>query len=168
MNYYSEIDTPIGPITIVSDGTAITQLTMQPASGFVQNNGEWVRDDERLADARAQLESYFDGRLTRFELPLAPRGTPFQLRVWNALSDIPFGATMSYGELADAIGHRGAARAVGAANGANPIAIVVPCHRVIGADGTLTGYGGGIERKKYLLEHETAIARPSGQTRLGL
>ena len=106
---------------------------------------------------RAQLADYFDGRRTGFDLPLAMQGTPFQLRVWRALQDIPYGETISYGEQARRIGRPADPRAVGQANGRNPIAVIVPCHRVIGADGSLTGYGGGVERKRQLLELEAGV-----------
>ena len=114
----------------------------------------WVRDP--LPDATDQLRAYFAGSLARFELRLAPRGTPFQRGVWDALTEIPYGTTTSYGALAARIGRPGASRAVGAANGRNPLPVVIPCHRVIGADGTLTGYGGGLERKQALLGLERA------------
>ena len=168
MNYYSELATPIGPITIVSDGTSITAVSMRPATDVAGSAAEWVEDDARLAECRAQLAAYFAGELREFSLPLAPRGTPFQQRVWAALRRIPFGETRSYGALAATLGRPGSARAVGAANRTNPIGIVVPCHRVIGADGTLTGYAGGIERKKYLLEHEAALAGALPQMELGI
>src|SRR5262249_31221022 len=111
-----------------------------------------------LADVRAQLAAYFAGELTLFDLPLAPHGSAFQLGVWEQLRRIPYGETISYGELARRIGDQSAARAVGAANGQNPLPIIVPCHRVIGADGSLTGFGGGIATKKFLLEHEQRFA----------
>ena len=154
MNYYTELHTPVGPVTIVSDGSAITRITMQPAAAVFANDSTAVRDDTRLSEARSQLAAYFAGRLREFSLPLAPGGTPFQKQVWNALREIPFGETRSYGALAASLGRPGAARAVGAANRTNPIGIVVPCHRVIGANGTLTGYAGGLERKQQLLELE--------------
>jgi methylated-DNA-[protein]-cysteine S-methyltransferase len=114
------------------------------------------RDDDAFADARAQLVEYFEGDRTSFELSLSPTGTPFQLRVWNALRTIPYAETASYSEVAAAIGSPRASRAVGLANGRNPIAIVIPCHRVIGADGSLVGYGGGLDRKRRLLELEAS------------
>lgn len=166
MNYYSELPTPIGPITIVSDGEAVTQLTMRPAADVIVRPGDWVADDALLEGAREQLAAYFAGELRQFSLPLAPRGTPFQTQVWAALQRIPFGETRSYGALAASLGQPGSARAVGAANRTNPIGIVVPCHRVIGADGTLTGYAGGIERKKFLLEHEAGCAGSQRQMEL--
>jgi methylated-DNA-[protein]-cysteine S-methyltransferase len=115
-------------------------------------------DPAAFASVVRQLDEYFAGARTAFDLPLAPRGTPFQRRVWEELARIPFGATVTYGELAARVGHPGAARAVGAAVARNPISIVVPCHRVVGADGTLTGYAGGVARKAYLLAHEVASA----------
>ena len=144
-------DSPVGPLTLVSDGGSLVGLHFEgwnPAAGAI------LRSDPVLAMTARQLDAYFDGRLTTFDLPLAPVGTPFQHCVWSALRAIPFGETRSYGQLAEAIGKPSAMRAVGAANGRNPIAIVVPCHRVIGADGSLTGFGGGIERKKFLLSLE--------------
>jgi methylated-DNA-[protein]-cysteine S-methyltransferase len=135
----------------VSDD-AITVVTMRPASDVIARPSEWTEDDARLGEAREQLAAYFAGELRTFSLPLAPRGSPFQKQVWQALAHIPFGETRLYGQLAASLGHPGAARAVGAANRTNPIRIIVPCHRVIGADGTLTGYAGGIERKRFLLE----------------
>jgi O-6-methylguanine DNA methyltransferase len=126
----------------------------------------WVRRDDALpfAAAKQQLAAYFEGRLREFDLPLAPIGTPFQQRVWEALRQIPYGLTLSYGELARRIGRPGSARAVGLANGRNPVAIIVPCHRVIGADGRLVGYGGGLGCKQALLAFEAAVL--AGQTQL--
>ncbi len=114
--------------------------------------------DAPFAAAHEQLDAYFAGELEAFDLALAPEGTPFQLRVWEELTRIPFGETISYSQLAERIGDRRAVRAVGLANGRNPISIVVPCHRVIGADGSLVGYGGGLERKRWLLEHEAVAS----------
>lgn len=168
MSYWSEISTPVGPLTIVSDGRAITIVSMRAAADVIARPGEWVEDDARLMAAREQLAAYFAGELRQFTLPLAPRGTPFQMQVWTALRQIPFGETRSYGTLAASIGQPGSARAVGAANRTNPIGIIVPCHRVIGADGSLTGYAGGIERKKFLLEHEAGIAGAPQQIDLGI
>lgn len=152
MNVSNIYDSPVGPLTLISNGAALTDLQFenprypyQPASSGV---------DAVLDRARQQLDAYFAGTLRTFDLPLAPQGTPFQKRVWAALAMIPYGRTMSYGALAAAIGNANAKRAVGLANGRNPISIIVPCHRVIGADGSLTGYGGGMERKRRLLELE--------------
>ena len=144
-------DSPVGPLTLLSDGDRLVGLHFE---GFDIPSGARQIADEVLGAAARQLDAYFVGRLRAFDLPLSPAGTSFQRRVWEALCDIPFGETRSYGQLAKAIGKPSAMRAVGAANGRNPIAIVVPCHRVIGADGSLTGFGGGLERKKFLLNLE--------------
>jgi methylated-DNA-[protein]-cysteine S-methyltransferase len=165
--YYSEIPSPVGPVTIVSDGTHITAVTLLGANDVVRD-ATWRESDALLADARAQLLAYFAGELREFTLPLAPHGTPFQRTVWSALERIPFGETTSYGAIAAAIGRPDASRAVGAANGPNPIAIVVPCHRVIGRDGTLTGYAGGLERKSWLLTHEAQLCNRTEQLQLGI
>jgi len=151
---FSVIDSPIGELTIVERDGALTGLYMtghRPAP-HPETFGERV--DDALPEATRQLGQYFAGERTTFDLPLAPEGTEFQVRVWEALRAIPYGATLSYGELADAIGQPGAARAVGLANGRNPISIIVPCHRVVGASGRLTGYAGGTERKAFLLTLE--------------
>jgi methylated-DNA-[protein]-cysteine S-methyltransferase len=154
MTLYDTIDSPLGELLLTGDGQALTALHMDglPAPG-------WRRDPERFREVAEQLRAYFMGELREFDVRLAPHGTPFQQRVWAALRDIPYGATVSYAELAAAVGRPGAARAVGAANGRNPIAVVIPCHRVIGASGTLTGYGGGLPRKRLLLDLEAGIAR---------
>jgi methylated-DNA-[protein]-cysteine S-methyltransferase len=151
--YFTIMPSPVGRLTLTTDGRALTGVLFdaEPQTGWVRNDG-----DERLRAAREQLEQYFAGRRVAFDLPLALRGTPFQTRVWKALQRIPFGSTASYGDVARTIGAPGASRAVGGANHRNPIAIVVPCHRVIGADGSLTGYGGGEARKRRLLELERA------------
>ena len=147
------IDSPLGKLLLVGDGEALTRLAMSPRPNDVPEGGR--RDAAPFADVEAQLGAYFAGELTEFDLPLAPRGSDFQQRVWEQLSKIEYGETASYGEIAGRLGMTNAAsRAVGTANGRNPIPIVIPCHRVIGADGTLTGYAGGIERKQTLLELE--------------
>lgn len=151
--YYDTIQSPIGELTLVSDGTALTGLYMKNEK-HAARRAMAVRDKKMLKHPREQLQAYLAGELREFELPLAAAGTPFQQRVWRALCDIPYGETISYGELARRIGQPKAARAVGLANGQNPISIVVPCHRVIGANGALSGYGGGLERKRWLLAHE--------------
>ena len=150
----ARIASPIGMLTLTSNGSALTQLLIARED---ETDAELVapETDAVLAAAREQLDAYFDMRLTRFDLPLEPRGTDFQRRVWESLRVIPFGETISYAELARRIDNPKAVRAVGAANGRNPLMIVVPCHRVIGADGSLTGFGGGIERKRWLLDHES-------------
>ena len=152
--YYSELDSPVGMLLLRGTGEALTGMYMQKQRYRPPLPDNYIRDDKLFRAAREQMTAYFSGELQSFDLPLAPEGTPFQKIVWRGLLDIPFGATESYGSLAKRIGHDGAARAVGLANGHNPIGIIIPCHRVIGADGSLTGYGGGIERKQWLLEHE--------------
>jgi methylated-DNA-[protein]-cysteine S-methyltransferase len=151
---YSTIASPIGELLLTSDGKSVTGLYMHKQKHGAKRTKDWKRDDAALKQPRAQLQAYFAGELRDFKLPLAAEGTPFQQRVWRALCDIPYGETISYGELARRIGQPTASRAVGLANGQNPISIVVPCHRVIGANGSLTGYGGGLERKRWLLAHE--------------
>ncbi|MGX1974516.1 methylated-DNA--[protein]-cysteine S-methyltransferase [Streptomyces kronopolitis] len=149
--------TPVGPLTLVAAGTALTGLYMTdqrhrpPQETFGAPAGP---DEAPFAAAITQLRAYFRGELTAFDLPLALRGTPFQRRVWAALCAIPYGETRSYGQLAEALGIPTAARAVGLANGRNPVGIIVPCHRIVGADGSLTGYGGGLDRKRRLLAFE--------------
>jgi methylated-DNA-[protein]-cysteine S-methyltransferase len=154
---YTQVDSPIGELLLTGDGVALQGLYMQEGRRPMTIRPEWTAADEPFAEACAQLTEYFEGRRREFELPLAPSGTPFQLRVWNSLRQIPYGETASYGEIARRVGVPSAPRAVGVANGLNPIAIVVPCHRVIGADGSLTGYGGGLERKRVLLELEAGL-----------
>ena len=150
----TRIASPIGTLTLTSDGTALTGLSIVDPDDIADSNLP-ADADAVLSVASEQLDAYFDMRLTQFDLPLAPRGTDFQRRVWESLRVIPFGETISYAELARRVGNPKAMRAVGAANGRNPLMIIVPCHRVIGADGSLTGFGGGIERKRWLLDHET-------------
>ena len=150
------ITSPIGALRLTSNGIALTRVSIA-AFDPPQESDIPADDDAVLAAAREQLDAYFDMRLTRFDLPLEARGTQFQRRVWDSLSVIPFGETISYAELARRIESPKAVRAVGAANGRNPLMIVVPCHRVIGADGSLTGFGGGIERKQWLLDHERRV-----------
>lgn len=157
--------TPIGPVTVVADGAAIIGLYLEVHRHGLDPSeyGDRVDGDPLLAEAGRQLTDYFAGERTEFDLPLRPEGTQFQQQVWRALCDIPFGETWSYRELAERIGRPTASRAVGLANGRNPISIVIPCHRVIGANGSLTGYGGGIDRKRWLLAHETAGAQVQPQ-----
>jgi methylated-DNA-[protein]-cysteine S-methyltransferase len=158
------IDSPVGRLTLVAQDGAIVGLYMdlqrhRPADDELgQPVVRGWRVSEPFKTAADQLDAYFAGSLTRFTLPLAPRGSPFQQRVWSALQDIPYGTTESYGELAERIGSPGAARAVGLANGKNQIGIVIPCHRVVGSDGNLTGYGGGLDRKRQLLDLELAVS----------
>lgn len=150
---FSKMESPIGELLLRSDGAQLTGLFMRTQN---MSTAKWQRDDAALNPVRQQLMAYFAGELKDFDLPMRGRGTAFQETVWTALRDIPYGETISYGELARRIGQPTAARAVGLANGQNPISIIVPCHRVIGANGTLTGYGGGLPRKKWLLAHEAS------------
>jgi methylated-DNA-[protein]-cysteine S-methyltransferase len=156
---FTEMDSPIGLLLLRGTPRGLTGLFMQDHlyGPETTHRRDWQRDDALFAEARAQLADYFAGRRTTFDLPIdrdAVGGTPFQQRVWRELENIPYGTIISYGELAKRLGNPGAVRAVGLANGHNPISIIVPCHRVIGANGTLTGYGGGLERKRWLLDHE--------------
>lgn len=154
---YTYVDTPIGAILIAGDGTSIFETYFAGA----QPKPDWIRDDDAFAEATAQLRAYFAGDLKAFHLPLAPRGTEFQQSVWSALLEIPYGQTTTYSTIAEKIRRPAAVRAVGAANGANPIPIIIPCHRVIGTNGSLTGFGGGLDVKRQLLALE---ARVAGQT----
>ena len=158
---YTLLDSPIGELALAGDGRSLSRLHMLEGRHPLRIDPAWRRDDGAFAHARAQLGEYFEGRRTSFDVPLALHGTPFQRRVWEALLEIPYGETTSYGELARLIGSPRAVRAVGLANGRNPIAVIVPCHRVIGANGTLTGYGGGLERKRLLLELESRLTAPA-------
>jgi methylated-DNA-[protein]-cysteine S-methyltransferase len=157
MNIYTIIDSPIDELLLLGDGESLSRLHMVGSRKRVEINPAWKRDDEAFGDTREQLNEYFAGSRREFDLPLSMVGNPFELRVWDELQTIPYGETTSYGEIARRIGNPGAPRAVGLANGRNPIAVIVPCHRVIGADGSLTGYGGGLERKRLLLDLETGV-----------
>jgi methylated-DNA-[protein]-cysteine S-methyltransferase len=161
MATHTIVESPLGPLTLrahdgVLSGLYMTEHRHGPAAEALGD-----RDDDGLPAVREQLAAYFDGELAAFDLPLDLRGTAFQQRVWAALQEIPYGATVSYGELATTIGQPTAVRAVGLANGRNPISIVVPCHRVVGSTGSLTGYGGGVERKRALLDLETRAWTPA-------
>lgn len=149
--FYDCVETPIGWLKILASDDAVTAIDFdaQPDTGRHGN--------ALTAQCKSQLTEYFAGRRQHFDLPLAARGTPFQRSVWQALTRIPFGTTCSYQDIADTIGNPKAVRAVGAANGSNPIPIIVPCHRVIGRNGSLIGFGGGLERKEWLLRHEGAL-----------
>lgn len=150
------VDSPIGPLTLTAKDGRINGLHMEDATHRPTDWSDWKRDDAQFKEARRQVEAYFDGDLQRFDLPLLMEGTEFQRSVWRGLQTIPYGRTMSYGEMAAQVGNPKACRAVGLANGRNPVAVIVPCHRVIGANGTLTGFGGGLDRKEWLLKHEQA------------
>jgi methylated-DNA-[protein]-cysteine S-methyltransferase len=160
--FFTEMESPIGTLTVVSDGSAITGVYMESHRHATVNTAAWTRADnggcEVLQVARTQLAEYFAGHRTQFDVPLKANGTDVQKNVWSELSRIPYGETRSYGAVAAAIGKPKASRAVGAANGRNPISIIVPCHRVIGANGALTGFGGGVDRKEWLLLHESRVS----------
>jgi methylated-DNA-[protein]-cysteine S-methyltransferase len=153
---YTHFDSPIGPLLLTSDGASLTGLYMNAGKHSPLTEADWKQDDEALPfpAVKEQLAAYFNGGLREFELPVSLHGTPFQQKVWEELRRIPFGETISYGELARRIGNPDASRAVGLANGKNPVSIIVPCHRVIGANGKLTGYGGGLDNKATLLTLE--------------
>ncbi len=148
---YTRMESPVGPLLLVADGGGLRRIEFVNGREPVQPDPQWHDDAEPLRETARQLGAYFAGELEAFDLALAPQGTLFQLAVWNRLCEIPYGETISYGELARRMGKPNASRAVGLANGANPIPIVIPCHRVIGSNGKLTGYGGGLPIKEKLL-----------------
>lgn len=162
VRWYIEVATPIGQLVVASEDDAIVGVYMESHRHGPVDRDSWLPDVNEtrpvLNASRVQLEEYFGGRRMAFDLKLRARGTEVQQSVWKVLSDIPFGETRSYGEIAAIIGNPKASRAVGAANGRNPISIIVPCHRVIGSNGSLTGFGGGIERKEWLLAHEARVS----------
>ncbi|HZO23654.1 MAG TPA: methylated-DNA--[protein]-cysteine S-methyltransferase [Steroidobacteraceae bacterium] len=156
MIYWHETDTPIGPLLLAGTAEALTRVNFQAGPRPLEPPAQWQHDAAPFAPALTQLREYFSGSRRTFTLPLSPVGTPFQLLVWKGLLSIPYGQTISYGELAQRLGLTSGARAVGLANGANPLPVIVPCHRVIGADGSLTGFGGGLDIKRELLALEGA------------
>lgn len=151
---YATVDSPLGPILLAGTRAGLEIVTFLAGEDPIIPTSAWREEPPLFAEAARQIRAYFAGELKRFTLDLRPAGTPFQLSVWEALRAIPFGTTLSYGEIARRIGRPSAVRAVGAANGRNPLPIVIPCHRVIGADGNLTGYRGGVAIKRRLLAHE--------------
>ena len=155
---YRYLDTPVGRLLLAREGPDLRLINFQRERP-PEPDPHWHERPDAFDDVVSQLTEYFAGERQRFELPLAPEGTPFQQRVWRELQDIPYGVTISYGQLAARIGQPTASRAVGLANGSNPLAIVIPCHRVIGANGTLTGYGGGLPIKERLLALERGARR---------
>jgi methylated-DNA-[protein]-cysteine S-methyltransferase len=151
---YARLATPVGSLLLVSDDAGLRQISFSSSGRHFEPGPDWLEDPSALSEPIRQLRAYFAGELETFDLSLAPEGTPFQKNVWHELCKIPYGQTISYGELARRIGNTKASRAVGLANGSNPIPIVVPCHRVIGSNGKLTGYGGGLPIKEKLLALE--------------
>jgi methylated-DNA-[protein]-cysteine S-methyltransferase len=152
--YFDRFDSPIGPLTVAADEHGVRHILFAENRHDARGRERWQRDPDAVAEPRRQLLQYLHGQRRQFELALAPVGTDFQLQVWHTLAQIPFGATWSYRQLAERIGRPAAARAVGAANGRNPLPIVLPCHRVIGNNGALTGFGGGLPTKAALLRLE--------------
>ena len=152
--YYSYVQSPVGPLLLSGDGSCLSGLSFSVGRKARAAEFDWIRNDELFTDASAQLAQYFSGDLTEFRLALAPKATAFQKSVLDALLDIPHGQTRSYLDIARSIGNPKAVRAVGGANGNNPIAIIIPCHRVVGSNGKLTGFGGGLENKRFLLDLE--------------
>ncbi len=161
--WFDAFKTKIGMLTVAADDSGIHYVLFPENKYDAPDRASWKRDANALREPREQLLAYFAGERNTFDLPLAPQGTPFQLKVWKTLAQIPYGATWSYSQLAARVGSPKAVRAVGSANGRNPLPIVLPCHRVIGSDGSLTGFGGGLPLKQFLLEHEGV-----GQARLAL
>ncbi|CAG4975753.1 MAG: methylated-DNA--[protein]-cysteine S-methyltransferase [Lysobacter sp.] len=157
---YTTIESPVGPLLLAAGDDGLHAIEFHASRHPVRRGADWQQGHHPLLDrAREQLAAYFAGERHGFDLPLAPRGTEFQRAVWHALASIPYGQTVSYAQLAARVGRPTATRAVGAANGRNPLPIVLPCHRVIGADGSLTGFGGGLPTKQFLLELEGALPR---------
>lgn len=156
--YYHIMQSPIGDLLLAGDEDALHFVHFQNGPSPTQPARDWQRSDTPFREAMRQLRAYFNGKLQQFDLPLAPEGTEFQMRVWRALRSIPYGETWSYGELARRIRKPTASRAVGAANGRNPIPVIIPCHRVIGANGALTGFGGGLPIKRKLLALEGCLS----------
>jgi methylated-DNA-[protein]-cysteine S-methyltransferase len=152
--YFDYLESPLGELLVVGNGEHVTRLYLPNHKRAVQPNDLWRQTAEPFKQARQELAEYFAGTRQVFDVPIHAEGTPFQQRVWEQLAQIPFGMTISYAELARRVGQPNASRAVGNANGRNPISIIVPCHRVIGADGRLTGYAGGLDNKRWLLDWE--------------
>jgi methylated-DNA-[protein]-cysteine S-methyltransferase len=159
---HTVVDSPVGPLTLLAVNGVLSGLYMNLQRHRPMEEMFGARDPSPFTEVIKQLEEYFGGQRTDFDVSLALVGTPFQRTVWAALREIPYGQTLSYGQLAEHIGRPGAARAVGLANGRNPIGIIVPCHRVVGATGSLTGYGGGLDRKQYLINLERSNLRLNG------
>ena len=153
--YYTQFESPVGPLLLAGDAKGLRRVNFESSKRSAPPKADWKQNRAAFSEVIRQLQAYFHGELKEFDLPLAMEGTEFQLRVWSELRAIPYGETISYMQLARRIGNPKAVRAVGLANGSNPIPIIVPCHRVIGSDGSLTGFGGGLPTKKLLLELES-------------
>lgn len=159
---HAVINTPLGELTLIARDESLAAMHFAGGRHAPEERGERA-DLPLFAEAERQFGEYFERRRTEFDLPLAPRGKPFQLQVWELLKEIPYGETRTYGDLARRLGDVNYSQAVGAANGQNPLSVIVPCHRVIGADGSLTGYAGGLDRKRYLLALEEPAAVDAGR-----
>lgn len=155
--YYTYMESPIGNLLLAGDGQALNVLGFPSGKAVRKHQPDWLRRNQMFDREKAQLNAYFAGELQEFDLPLAPEGTAFQQLVWRELLNIPYGETRSYGDIAKSIGQPKASRAVGAANGLNPIPIIIPCHRVIGSTGKLVGFGGGLATKERLLSLEQSV-----------
>jgi methylated-DNA-[protein]-cysteine S-methyltransferase len=156
---YTRIESPVGKLLLAADAQGLRLVSFESSMRATPVQPDWKENKAPFAEVIWQLQAYFDGELREFDLPLAPEGTEFQLQVWRGLRTIPYGETISYGQLAQRIGNPKAVRAVGLANGCNPIPVIIPCHRVIGSDGSLTGFGGGLSNKKKLLDLESRQMR---------
>ena len=161
MTRFARYESPLGPMYATAEDDGITHIEFQGAKYAPAEQPDWIEDPKApaLAACGTQLAEYFAGTRTEFDLPLAPRGSTFQKRVWEEIARVPYGETISYAELARRAGAPGQARAAGAATGRNPVSLVIPCHRIVGSDGSLTGYAGGLERKRELLELEGVLQR---------
>jgi methylated-DNA-[protein]-cysteine S-methyltransferase len=153
--FYTQMESPVGPLLLAGDRDSLRFVSFESSQRCLKPRPDWTEDKEPFGEVMWQLRAYFDGKLKEFDLPLTLEGTEFQRRVWTSLLAIPYGETISYAELAQRIGNPKAVRAVGLANGSNPIPIIIPCHRVIGSNGSLTGFGGGLDTKKRLLALES-------------
>ena len=158
ITYYSYYDSPVGSLLLAGDGIALNLISFPSGKAARLPQADWMRRNDAFKRVKQQLAAYFAGELTDFDLVLTPEGTEFQRSVWAELQTIPYGVTRSYGDIANQIGKPDASRAVGAANGQNPIPIIIPCHRVIGSNGSLTGFGGGLDCKQFLLRLEQTHA----------
>jgi methylated-DNA-[protein]-cysteine S-methyltransferase len=160
--FYGHADSPIGELLLVGGRDGLAGVYFDGHEHAPSPRSDWTHDEAQFDGARAQLEEYFRGARTEFDLQLNPSGTAFQQAVWKALREVPYGETTTYGAIAQRVGRPTASRAVGAANGRNPLCIVVPCHRIVGSAGALTGYAYGVDRKRWLLDHEAGVRRSRG------
>jgi methylated-DNA-[protein]-cysteine S-methyltransferase len=163
ITHYCYMDTPLGLLLLAGCKNALRMVSFPRGEQARKPHPDWIADADMFADAKRELDDYFAGTLTEFKTPMIGEGTDFQKSVWEALCRVPFGELASYGDIAKSLGKPGAARAVGGANNANPIPIIIPCHRIIGADNSLTGFGGGLPTKQFLLDHEARYAVIEGR-----